>query len=143
TVDAGPDPAHISTDKEGRFLLCAYYVAAKVTVHAIGPDGTLSAKPLQSLATADKAHAIVLDPGNHFAFVPHTGPNAIFQFTFDHRTGELYSGATPKLTTANNTGPRHLVFHPKGEIAYVDNEQGGSVTVYRLDPKLGALKPVE
>jgi 6-phosphogluconolactonase len=141
TVDAGPDPAHISTDKEGRFLLCAYYVAAKVTVHAIGQDGTLSARPLQSLATADKAHAIVLDLGNHFAFVPHTGPNAIFQFTFDGRSGELKPNAVPKVTTPPGTGPRHLVFHTSKEIVYVDNEQGSSVTAYRLDPKAGTLSP--
>src|SRR5947209_15646954 len=54
TVEAGPDPAHLSTDREGRFLLCAYYVAAKVTVHAVAPDGSLGNKPVQSLATADK-----------------------------------------------------------------------------------------
>src|SRR5262249_48304415 len=34
TVPAGADPAHISTDHTGKYLLTAYYVAAKVTVHA-------------------------------------------------------------------------------------------------------------
>jgi len=65
TVEAGPDPAQLSTDKEGRFLLAAYYVAGKVTVHAIERDGSLRARPVQSLPTADKAHAILLDPANH------------------------------------------------------------------------------
>ena len=37
---------------------------------------------MQSLPTAEKAHAILLDPANRFAFVPHTGPNAIFQLAF-------------------------------------------------------------
>lgn len=41
TVPAGPDPAHLSTDRTGRYLLTAYYVDAKVTVHAIGKDGML------------------------------------------------------------------------------------------------------
>src|SRR4029453_1243152 len=41
TIDAGIDPAHLSTDKEGRFLLAAYYVAAKATVHAIEESGEL------------------------------------------------------------------------------------------------------
>jgi 6-phosphogluconolactonase len=143
TVEAGPDPAHISTDREGQFLLCAYYVAAKVTVHAIGKDGSLSATPLQSLATADKAHAIVLDPGNRFAFVPHTGPNSIYQFTFNAQTGELKPAAVAKLMTPANTGPRHMVFHPSRDIAYVDNEQGGSVTAYHLDTRAGTLQPFQ
>ena len=55
TVAVGPDPAHISTDRTGHYLLTAYYVDAKVTVHAIGKDGALSEKPIQSIPTADKA----------------------------------------------------------------------------------------
>jgi 6-phosphogluconolactonase len=41
------------------------------------------------VVTADNAHAIVSDRSNHFVFVPHTGPNTIFQFTFDENTGKL------------------------------------------------------
>jgi 6-phosphogluconolactonase len=143
TVPAGPDPAHLSTDRQGKYLLCAYYVAAKVTVHGIGSDGSLSEEPLQSVDTADKAHAIVLDPSNRFAFVPHTGPNAIFQFRFDAERGKLTPATPARLTTPANTGPRHIVFHPTQNIAYVDNEQGGSVTAYHFDSKSGTLKPFQ
>lgn len=143
TVQAGPDPAHIATDRTGRFLLSAYYVAAKVTVHSVGKDGALSEKPVQTLMTADKAHAILPDRSNRFVFVPHTGPNAIFQFTFDAEAGKLTPNAVPKIMTGENTGPRHIVFHPSLDIAYVDNEQGGNVTAYALDMKAGTLKPVQ
>src|SRR5262245_52752394 len=140
TIDAGPDPAQLSTDKEGRFLLAAYYVAGKVTVHAIEEGGSLRAKPVQSVPTADKAHAILLNRDNHFAFVPHTGPNAIFQFAFNPSTGELTPGNPPRLQTPSNTGPRHIVFHPQLDIAYVSNEQGGSVTAYGFDRIGGSLQ---
>jgi 6-phosphogluconolactonase len=143
TVEAGPDPAQLSTDKKGRFLLAAYYVAGKVTVHAIERDGSLRARPVQSLPTADKAHAILLDPANHFAFVPHTGPNAIFQFAFNAATGELTPGNPPKLATPENTGPRHIAFHPRLDIAYIDNEQGSSVTAYRFDKTGGSLTALQ
>jgi 6-phosphogluconolactonase len=143
TVTAGPDPAHISTDRTGRYLLTAYYVDAKVTIHAIGKDGTLSAKPLQSIPTAEKAHAVVLDPSNRFAFVPHTGPNAIFQFAFDAKKGQLSANKPAKLMTPKNTGPRHLVFHPARPIVYVDNEQGSGITSYALDKKAGTLNALQ
>jgi 6-phosphogluconolactonase len=143
TVAAGPDPAHLATDATGRFLFAAYYVDGKVTVHAIGADGRLSDKPVQSITTADKAHAIVPDPSNRFVFVPHTGANAIFQFTFDATTGRLSANTAPRLDTPKNTGPRHLVFHPSQPIAYVANEQGSSVTAYALDTKAGTLKPLQ
>ena len=143
TVPAGPDPAQLSTDRSGRYLLTAYYVAAKVTVHALGKDGRLSDKPLQSIATADKAHAIVLAPSNRFVFVPHTGPDVIFQFRFDASKGRLTANSPAKLPTPKGTGPRHLVFHSSRPIAYVANEQGSSVTAYALDPKGGTLRPLE
>jgi 6-phosphogluconolactonase len=143
TVPAGPDPAHLSTDAAGRYLLAAYYVAAKVTVHRIGKDGALGEKPLQSLPTADKAHAIVPDPSGRFVFVPHTGPDTIFQFIFDAKTGRLSANEPAKLTTRRGTGPRHLVFHPSRPVVYVANEQGGSVTAYALDPRAGTLRPLQ
>jgi 6-phosphogluconolactonase len=143
TVEAGPDPAQLSTDKEGRFLLAAYYVAGKVTVHTIEKDGALRVEPVQSLPTDEMAHAIVLDPANRFAFVPHTGPSAIFQFAFNPATGELTPGSPAKLATPANTGPRHMVFHPRLDIAYIDNEQGGSVTTYGLNKTSGSLHALQ
>jgi 6-phosphogluconolactonase len=143
TVPAGSDPAHLSTAATGRRLFAAYYVDAKVTVHEIGKGGTLSERPLQSLLTADKAHAVVPDPSGRFVFVPHTGPDVIFQFAFDPDKGRLTAGSPAKLTTPKGTGPRHLVFHPSKPIAYVDNEQGSSVTAYALDPQSGTLRPLQ
>jgi 6-phosphogluconolactonase len=143
TIDAGADPAHLSTDTYGRFLLAAYYVAAKATVHAIEKDGTLREKPVESVFTAEKAHCIMLDPTNRFVFVPHTGPNAIFQFAFDKTTGKLSPGKPSKLATPAKTGPRHIVFHPRMDVAYVDNEQGGSVTAYKFDKSAGILAPLQ
>jgi 6-phosphogluconolactonase len=143
TVPAGHDPAHLSTDAAGRYLLAAYYVAAKVTVHSIGKDGRLGEEPLQTLPTADKAHAIVPDPSGRFVFVPHTGPDTIFQFTFDASKGRLSANEPPKLPTPKGTGPRHMVFHPSRPVAYVANEQGGSVTAYALDSSSGTLRPLQ
>jgi 6-phosphogluconolactonase len=139
-VDAGADPAQISVDRSGRYLLTAYYVAAKVTVHAIGSDGTLSQQPLQSIETAKNAHAIVPDIANHFCYVPHTGPNLIFQFAFDSNSGHLQKLNPDRLQRPPQTGPRHLSWHPGQQFAYINNEQGSSVTVYeRLEN--GQLQP--
>ncbi len=141
-VPAGADPAQISTDASGRYLLTAYYVAAKVSVHAIAPDGQLSPQPLQEIPTLEKAHAIMLDPSQHFVFVPHTGPNAIFQFRWEASTGRLKASQPDRLLTPQGSGPRHLAWHPKQPVALIDNEQGSSVTSYQLEPNTGQLKPL-
>src|SRR5207244_12113417 len=78
-----------------------------------------------------------------FGVVPHTGPDPICQFGFGTQAGRLTAGSPALLTTPKGTGPRHLVFHPSKSIAYVANEQGGSVTAYALDPKAGTLSPVQ
>jgi 6-phosphogluconolactonase len=144
TINAAPDPAHLSTDATGRFLLTAYYINGHVTVHAIGKEGALAAKPVLKTSTAEKAHAIVPDRSNRFVFVAHTGGEAIFQFTFAPATGKFLPNArAPRLKTPAGTGPRHLVFHPIRDIAYVVNEQGGSVTAYALDASAGTLKAVQ
>ncbi len=162
TVPAGADPAHISTDRAGRFLLTAYYVAGQVTVHAIGPDGSLGRTPRQTIKTKEKAHSIVLDPSESAALVPHTGPNVIYAFGWRSDVGEREAGplfrthiGQTEFTTPKETGPRHVVFHPTirnadganptGHVAYVDNEQGGSVTMYysNFNPKHWLLKPMQ
>ena len=139
-VDGGADPAQISVDHSGRFLLTAYYVAGKISVHRIADDGALGEKSEQELATAEKAHAIVPDRTNRFVFVPHTGPNTIFQFTWNQDLGRLTPQREPRLDRPAQTGPRHLAWHPTRPIAYIDNEQSSSVTAYLLAGD-GSLQP--
>lgn len=138
-VEAGADPAYVATDRTGRFLLTAYYVAAKVSVHRIGKDGSLSETPLQEIPTDTKAHAIMTDALNRFAFVPHTGPNAIYQFRFDEKTGLLSPNDPLIVNTGQNTGPRQLAFHPKRDIVFFDYEQGSAIASFKLDRNSGRL----
>lgn len=142
-VEAGADPAYVAVDNSGTFLLSAYYRAGKVMVHRILANGSIAVPPVQELTTADKAHAIVTDRSNRFAFVPHTGPNVIYQFQFDARTGRLTPGPVPQLQRPENTGPRHLLFHPSKDFVYVSNEQGSSLSVYQFDSDDGGLRPLQ
>ncbi len=145
-VNAGEDPAFHTTDRTGRFLLTAYYHAAKVTVHAIEPDGRIRDEPLQSVPTDEKAHAVAFDPSGRFVFVPHTGPDAIYQFRFDttnSRSGPLQPNTPPILRTPAGDAPRHMVFHPSRPFAWTDNEAGDSVTSFRLDTRTGTLTPIQ
>jgi 6-phosphogluconolactonase len=82
------------------------------------------------------------DPSNKFAFVPHiagNGPNAIFQFRFDENTGHITPNSPSRVEPEEHLGPRHFCFHPTQNILYFSNEQGCSVTGYRLDTAKGTL----
>jgi 6-phosphogluconolactonase len=45
-VSVEASPSYLSTDRNGRFLLSAYYQGAHVAVHQIGDDGSLGDKPI-------------------------------------------------------------------------------------------------
>jgi 6-phosphogluconolactonase (cycloisomerase 2 family) len=154
TVALQAAPTYMATDRTGRFLLSAYYQGAHVAVHPLGEDGAVGAPACDRLDTAQGAHAIQTDPSNRFAFVPHiarfndnvleplresTGPNAIWQLRFDAQTGRLSPNTPLKVEPATRLGPRHYCFHPTLPVAYFSNEQGSSVTAYRLDPATGTL----
>jgi 6-phosphogluconolactonase len=154
TVKLEAAPTYMATDRTGRFLLSAYYQGAHVAVHPLGEDGAVGAPACDRLDTAQGAHAIQTDPSNRFAFVPHiarfndnvleplresTGPNAIWQLRFDAQTGRLSPNTPLKVEPATRLGPRHYCFHPSLPVAYFSNEQGSSVTAYRLDPATGTL----
>jgi len=154
TVAQGAAPTFLATDRTGRFLLSAYYQGGYIAAHPLGADGAVGAPPCDRLDTAMGAHAIQTDPSNQFAFVPHiarfndnvleplresTGPNAIWQMRFDAQTGRLSPNTPLRVEPATRLGPRHYCFHPTLPVVYFSNEQGCSVTAYRLDPVTGTL----
>ena len=158
TVASTHAPTFLAPDRTGRYLLSAYYQGGYAAVHPLDTNGAVGTPPCATLATAMGAHAIQTDPSNQFAFVPHiarfndnvleplresTGPNVIWQLRFDAQTGRLTPNTPLQVEPATRLGPRHYCFHPTLKIVYFSNEQGCSVTVYRLDPAMGTLTAVQ
>src|SRR6266404_6088516 len=158
TVASTQAPTFLAPDRTGRYLLSAYYQGGYVAVHPLGADGAVGAPPLDRQDTANGAHAIATDRSNRFAFVPHIarlndnvleppknnpGPNVIMQFRFDQNTGRLTPNSPFRVEHAEGLGPRHYCFHPTQDLVYFSNEQGCSVTGYRLDRETGTLSAVQ
>ena len=158
SVAAADAPTFLAADRTGRYLLSAYYQGGYAAVHPLGSDGAVGAPPLDRQDTANGAHAIATDPSNRFAFVPHIarlndnvleppkenpGPNMILQFRFDVQTGRLTPNSPFRVEPAERLGPRHYCFHPTQDLVYFSNEQGCSVTGYRLDRETGTLSAVQ
>ena len=133
----------MATDKTGRWLLSAYYLAGRCAVHPIDENGVAQSPPAEWRATGQGAHCMQTDASNRFAFVPHigggNGVNAIFQFLFDENTGKLTPNEPATVPQDGDLGPRHYCFHPSLDVLYFSNEQGCSVTAYNFDPDAGTL----
>jgi 6-phosphogluconolactonase len=151
-------PTFLALDRTGKYLLSAYYQGGGAAVYRLGSDDTVGAASHDWLATDTGAHAIATDPSNRFAFVPHIarvqdnvleppknipGPNVIMQFRFDAETGRLTANTPSRVQQPDLIGPRHYCFHPILDLAYFSNEQGCSVTAYRLDRTTGTLSAVQ
>ena len=154
SVPQSDAPTFLAPDRGGRYMLCAYYQGGYAAVHPLGADGAVGAPPVDRHDTANGAHAIATDPSNRFAFVPHIarlqdnvleppknnpGPNFIAQFRFDPASGKLSPNTPARVEPGAGLGPRHYVFHPTLDCVYFSNEQGCSVTAYRLDRASGTL----
>ena len=83
---------------------------------------------------------------------PPTGPTPIPRFdgrldTADEPEGgfpdgfsaEAAPGPYNRFGTRPELGPRHFIFHPYLPVMYTANEQGNSVSAYRMEPTTGLL----
>lgn len=132
----GENAAYVNTDRTGRWLFSASYAAGKITVHAIGEDGSLKTPAVQTIETAKTAHCVGVHSDNRWVFVPHVAPNAVYQFHLDVKTGKLAdAGKAPG--GPNMAGPRHIAFHPSMKTVYTSDEMANTTTAYDFDPEKG------
>lgn len=137
-------PTYLDIDATGSVALTASYRDGVVHTFRINADRTIAQGPIQATKTAENAHACLIDPSNRFVYIPHTGPNAIFQFRFDATQGKL-KPIQPIVVTGGGTkqnpqGPRHYAYHPKLDRVYVVNELDSSVSAYVWDQETGKLQ---
>ena len=138
----GADPAHLSLDHTGHYLLVANYTSGNVAVFPIEKDGLLGSHTALdqhsgSSVNPDRqkgphAHEIVLTADNRLAMSPDLGLDKIIIDRFDTAQGTLRANDPPFATVAPGAGPRHIVFSHDGKFAYVIDEMACDVTVFSV-----------
>lgn len=123
--------AFVSTSLDGRFLLTASYGDHHVTVNPIDGDGVVQAEQ-QVVATPKHAHAIRPAPDGQSVWVACLGDNVLVNHRFNTNTGHLDTPAHRTKACRDNSGPRHFVFHPNGQLLFLINELDGTVDSYAL-----------
>jgi len=141
----GDGPAHVSTDRTGKFAFVANYGGGTVAVLPIGPGGALG----DAVDTHDHGggnahpHEVVIDPANKFAFVPNLGLDTVTSYAFDATTGKLTDSGAGPLHAAAGAGPRHMDFHPTAPYAYVIDELNSTMTALSYDAAKGKLTSIQ
>jgi 6-phosphogluconolactonase len=150
----GTDPCHLIVDKTSKNVLVANFASGSVCVLPIDEEGALkeascviqhkgsSVDPKRQ--AGPHAHAVELSADNRYAFVPELGGDMVMIYVLDAAKGKLTPNANqPFVKTAPGAGPRQLVMHPDGKLAFLINELNSTMTSYRYDAAKGTLTEIQ
>jgi len=149
----GTDPCHLILDKTGKYVLLANFMSGSVCVLPIQADGSLgdASDFIQHQGSSidpnrqqgPHAHAVTLDETNRYAYVPDLGLDKTLIYRFDVESGKLEPNEEPWVAVKPGAGPRHLVFHPNKQYAYLINELDSTIGAYRYDSDKGKLAEIQ
>jgi 6-phosphogluconolactonase len=149
----GADPCHLSIDKTGKWLFVANYSSGSVAAFPIKADGSLgeaaatfqhSGKSVNAeRQSGPHAHVAAISPDNRFVWVCDLGLDEILSYRIDPTKGMTPNSPAFAKVQPAGAGPRHVVFRADSKFAYVEDEMGGSVTVFSYDAANGAMSQVQ
>lgn len=148
----GDHPAHVSIDESGKWLLSVNYSGGNVNVYPLSEDGKIGlltdsvkhegSGPDRDRQDAAHPHSVSQIPGASLFLVPDLGTDTLYLYHLNADIGKL--SLQQAIPCPPGSGPRHVAFHPRGEVLYVLGELDSSVTVYKLNEgfSLQALQTV-
>jgi 6-phosphogluconolactonase (cycloisomerase 2 family) len=143
-VACGSIPAQLVVSPGGDYLAVATYVGGTYELFPIGEDGSLGEASSvtqqegsgpHERQTAPHCHAVAFDPSGQYIAGADLGTDQVKVFTY--ADGELVEVSVGLV--AEGSGPRHVAFHPAGDLLYVINELTATITTFAFDPASGAL----
>ena len=143
-TEEGAPLCYVAVDDARQLVYGANYHKGEVNVYKILADGSLEAtdavfhdEPTGPHANQDKPHVHYTDltPDNRLV-VCDLGTDRVYTYNVSAE-GKLTEVAT--YEAAPGTGPRHLVFHPNDQVAYLFGELDSTVTVLAYDAATGSF----
>ncbi len=149
----GANPAYVSLDNTGRFVLVANYTGGSFAVLAVRKDGSLGKLAAFVQHTGSSAnskrqhgphpHSFHVSPDNRFALAADLGLDKVFVYRFNSNTGSLSPAKARYATVKPGSGPRHFAFSPNGKFVYVIGEMGSIITVFYYNAASAALRSLQ
>jgi 6-phosphogluconolactonase len=143
-LSAGASPCHVSVDSQNRYVFGANYHKGLVESHLLNKeDGSIL--PTASTMIHEGSgpdprqekphtHYAGLTPDEKYLAVVELGIDALITYAVNS-DGTLTK--VKLLPLKAGSGPRHLVFHPNGKIAYVMTEFSSEVIVLTYNEENG------
>lgn len=141
----GPSPCYVSIDSTGKNVVVANYAGGNIALFKTAADGSLQ-PALQTLGhegygvnvtrqEMPHPHSVVFSPDEQYLYSADLGNDRIYKYKFNAADAKtpLTDGDPQFYTVEDGAGPRHIVFHPNKQFAYVVNELSGKVIAYQYN----------
>ena len=142
-TDLQDSTGYTSFDRTGGYFLTSSYHDGHFDVYQVKPDGLVGDLVSHQQVAEKYAHSVLTTPDNKFLYVPCVKEfNAIYQYSFDKKTGGVKPLEPFDAKPPHMFGPRHIAYHPNLPYVYFSNEQQLGVSAYRIakDGQLAALQ---
>ena len=148
---SGRGGCYVSLSNDGQFLLVAYYSSGSAASYKLLADGAIGEKVSvvqhegssvdQGRQEGPHAHMILPAPTGNLVFVPDLGIDKVMAYLLSSG-GILEPAPQPYASLDPGYGPRHMVFHPNNQFAYVLAELTSNVVGFHFDPQRGLTEKI-
>ena len=139
----GDKPCYVSVSPNNKFVFTANIVGSSVTSFGLnkstGELQFISKVVIPPKGKAFKPHAAVPSPDGRFLFVPDIAGTRINKISISS-DGKLRH--SKDINSKNFKGPRHFRFDLEGKTAYLVNQTGEAVTIFRYHAENGELEEI-
>lgn len=147
----GDHPCYVEIDKTGRWVIAGNYSSGSLSVLPVQPNGGLG-EPVTTVSHEGSGvnkqrqdrphvHCNVLSADNRYLFVPDLGIDKVMIYSFDAASGALTAANPGFARSVDGSGPRHFVFHPNNQFAYLVEELSATVVAFGYEN--GSLTPIQ
>merc|ERR1712168_495127 len=137
---AGNGPCHITVQPESKSVFVSNYGSGDFSAFWMDNESSDivigDLKYSENFGSNSHAHGAFWGRDLRFLYVTDLGGDTVFHYTVGDDGSITKAGST---STPAGTGPRHMVFHPTLDVAYVVLELGSAVIGYNIDKETGDL----
>lgn len=150
----GSGGVYVDTTPDDKFIAVSYYTSGNVVILPLNEDGSIAAESanIRHKGTgrnkvrqeAPHVHYGSFSANSKYLHLADLGTNKIMNYIFNNQIVQLIPNPEqPFVEASPGAGPRHMVFHPENQFAYVISELTSTITAYAYNAKKGSLKLLE
>ncbi|WP_229750726.1 lactonase family protein [Paenibacillus nasutitermitis] len=140
----GTAACHVILDRDEQFLFVVNYSSGNICLFPVAEDGSVGpmADNVQHTGTGPQTdrqeaahpHSAIIDPTNEYVTIADLGTDELVQYRINRDAGKLER--VRQTAVAPGAGPRHMAYHPNGQLLYVVNELNSTVSVFQVQQNM-------